>query len=72
MPQELPEGWKLDIGRMERISVLIDELTAIKNRFGNTCVYITGLSWGAVALNEHADDEKLAREQDLFAMNLLG
>lgn len=46
--------------RMVRIEKLIADLQSIKDRFGNTCVYIRrgGLSWGAVALNRRADDEK--------------
>lgn len=70
---DLPEGWKpLTYGRRVQIATLIEELTEIKTRFGNTAVYITGLSWGAVALNEQADDEKMALERDLFTMNSLG
>lgn len=70
---ELPEGWQLNReGRRTQIARLIDELTEIKRRFGNTAVYISGLSWGAVALNEQADDEKIARERDTFTMTLLG
>lgn len=69
---DLPEGWKPQIGSMVQIADFIDELTDIKNRWGNTCVYITGCSWGAVALNEQADDEKMALEFDRFAMTLLG
>ena len=73
MAVELPEGWQLSTdGFRMQIGELIDDLTTIKDRFGNTCVYIKGLTWGAVALNEQADDEKLTRERDLFAMTLLG
>lgn len=46
--------------RMVRISKLIADLQSIKDRFGDTCVYIRtgGMSWGAVALNRESDDEK--------------
>jgi len=46
--------------RMVQIDRFISELQEISRRFGNTCVYIRrfGLSWGATALNYHADDEK--------------
>jgi hypothetical protein len=46
--------------RMVKIEKLIADLQAIKDRFGNTCVYIRrgGLSWGAVALNRRDDDQK--------------
>lgn len=46
--------------RMVQIVKLITDLQDIKERFGNTCVYIRrgGLSWGGVALNRKADDEK--------------
>lgn len=46
--------------RMVQIGDLIVEMQEIRKRFGNTCVYIRrgGLSWGAVALNAQADDEK--------------
>ena len=49
-----------DTDRMVKIEKLISDLQAIKDRFGNTCVYIRrgGLSWGAVALNRRDDDEK--------------
>lgn len=45
---------------MIKIEKLIADLQAIKDRFGNTCVYIRrgGLSWGAVALNRRDDDKK--------------
>jgi hypothetical protein len=42
---------------MVQVSELIAELQALKERWGDTCVYITGLSWGAVALNHQAADE---------------
>jgi hypothetical protein len=46
--------------RMVSIEKLIADLQSIRDRFGNTCVYIRrgGLSWGAVALNRRGDDEK--------------
>lgn len=49
-----------DMSHMVQIETLIADLQSIRDRFGNTCVYIRrrGLSWGAVALNHRADDEK--------------
>lgn len=49
-----------DMDHMVQIGTLIADLQQIKDRFGNTCVYIRrgGLSWGGVALNRRADDEK--------------
>ncbi len=49
-----------DMDHMVQIDTLIADLQKISERFGNTCVYIrrSGLSWGAVALNRRADDEK--------------
>lgn len=46
--------------RMVAIEKLIADLQSIRDRFGNTCVYIRrgGLSWGAVALNRRADDQQ--------------
>lgn len=46
--------------RMVSIEKLIADLQSIRDRFGNTCVYIRrgGLSWGAVALNRRDDDQK--------------
>lgn len=45
---------------MIQIEKLIADLQSIHKQFGNTCVYIRqfGLSWGAVALNREAEDEK--------------
>ena len=45
---------------MIQIDTLIVDLKKISERFGNTCIYIRrgGLSWGAVALNREADDDK--------------
>lgn len=49
-----------DADKLRKISDLITELQAVKERFGDTCVYIRrgGLSWGAVALNRRDDDNK--------------
>ncbi|WP_398473600.1 hypothetical protein [Tardiphaga sp.] len=46
--------------RMVKIGKLIVDMQSIKDRFGDTCVYIRrgGLSWGAVALNRRDDDKK--------------
>ena len=44
------------MGRMIQIDALIAELQDTQERFGNTCVYIRDLSWGAVALNRQAAD----------------
>lgn len=54
------EGGEGDDSQMKRISALIADLQDVLNKFGDTCVYIRrdGLSWGAVALNRQADDEK--------------
>jgi hypothetical protein len=45
---------------MVRISKMIADLQKIFDQFGDTCVYIRrgGVSWGAVALNRRADDQK--------------
>ena len=43
---------------MIQIEALIGELKDTAEKFGNTCVYIAGLSWGAVALNYQAEDQK--------------
>lgn len=49
-----------DMSHMVKIEKLIEDLQSIRERFGNTCVYVRrgGLSWGAVALNRKADDEQ--------------
>lgn len=47
-------------GRMVQIADLIKELQAIHDQWGNTCVYIRDMSWGSVALNRKADDDKRA------------
>ena len=46
--------------RMVKIGKLIADMQSVKDRFGDTCVYIRrgGLSWGAVALNRRDDDKK--------------
>jgi hypothetical protein len=48
------------VDRMLAIDKLIEMCQSIKDRWGNTCVYIRrgGMTWGAVALNAQADDEK--------------
>ncbi len=45
---------------MIQIEKLIADLQSVHKQFGNTCVYIRqfGVSWGAVALNREAEDEK--------------
>lgn len=55
-PAESPH----DMSHMIQIEALIADMQSIRERFGNTCVYVRrgGLSWGAVALNRRADDEK--------------
>lgn len=45
-------------GRMVQISDFIKELQETQSLFGNTCVYIRDVSWGAVALNRKAQDDK--------------
>jgi len=50
---------------MVQIEELIKELQDIRDKFGNTCVYIRDMSWGAVALNRRSDDE---RESDRAAL----
>lgn len=49
-----------DTDRMVKIDAMISELQKIRDSFGNTCVYVRrgGMSWGAVALNRHSDDEE--------------
>lgn len=65
-PDGLGEGWVCvlqkgpPVGRMIQIADLISELTGIQDLWGNTCVYIRDMSWGAVALNRKADDDKRA------------
>lgn len=45
------------MGRMIQIDDFIKELQETRRKFGNTCVYIRDVSWGAVALNRQAEDE---------------
>ncbi len=52
-------------GRMIQIDDLIKELQDIRKCYGNTCVYIRDVSWGALALNRKADDD--AAEQAVEA-----
>lgn len=65
-----------DDDRMIQIEALIKELQGVRDRFGNTCVYIRrgGMGWGAVALNRKSDDEKNGvfdlqkqHDRDMFA-----
>lgn len=44
------------MGNMMKIEKLIEWASDIRKRFGNTCVYVNDLSWGAVALNRSHDD----------------
>jgi hypothetical protein len=46
------------MSRMIQIAELITELQTIQQRYGNTCVYIRGLAWGAVALNQESEDKR--------------
>lgn len=55
---QVAEGGKVPDG-MWRISKLIEQLTEIKERFGNTCVWSEKLSWGATALHAHADHKAM-------------
>jgi hypothetical protein len=48
------------MARMIQIADLIAELQELKAKWGNTCCYVYGLAWGAVALNMQADDEASA------------
>jgi hypothetical protein len=49
-----------EVGRRIQIDKFIAELQEIRRQFGNTCVYVRpgGCTWGAVALNYQADDER--------------
>ena len=55
-----PTDSPYDMSHMVQIDALIADLKSVRERFGNTCVYIRrgGLSWGAVALNRRSEDEK--------------
>lgn len=57
LTEEPPE---FDDNHMMQIAELIKRLQNVHDRWGNTCIYIRrgGLSWGALALNRCADDEK--------------
>jgi len=46
------------MGRMIQIDDFIKELQETRQKFGNTCVYIRDVSWGAVALNRQGEDEE--------------
>ncbi len=50
---------------MHRITAIIDWLTDVRTKFGNTCVYAPKLSWGGLALNNHADAQKSPTRADL-------
>lgn len=55
-------GENLPVG-MVSISKMILYLQSIMDNFGDTCVYIRpGVSWGSVALNRQAEDEKTIEE----------
>lgn len=60
LPSHAGEDDGADTDRMQKISEVIAHLQSIKERFGDTCVYIRrgGMSWGAVALNRRDDDKK--------------
>lgn len=60
LSQPSPAGAEQPENHMAQIDKVIADLQAIRARWGNTCVYIRrfGFSWGAVALNRHAEDEK--------------
>lgn len=45
-------------GRMVRASELLKEVGDIIEKWGDTCFYITGLSWGSVALWAQSDYEQ--------------
>lgn len=48
---------------MEKISAMIANLQGIMDQFGDTCVYIKpGVSWGATAINQYANDQKSIEE----------
>lgn len=46
-------------GRMVQASDLLKEIEEIIAKWGNTCFYVTGLSWGSVALWESSDYEAM-------------
>ena len=45
-------------GELWQIQNLIDKLGQIRIRFGNTCVLVDQLCWGALALNRYDDRKK--------------
>jgi len=45
-------------GRMIQIDDFIKELQQIREKYGNTCIYIRDASWGGMALNRQAEDER--------------
>ena len=51
------------MGRMIQIDDFIKELQETRRKFGNTCVYIRDVSWGAVALNRQAEDEAVEHQR---------
>jgi len=53
----------VSMGRMIQIDDFIKELQATRAKWGNTCVYIRDVSWGAVALNREVADK--AAEQSV-------
>jgi hypothetical protein len=56
------------MGRMVQIDDFIKELQETRRKFGNTCVYIRDVSWGAVALNREAEDEAAEQKRAADAM----
>lgn len=46
------------MSRMIQIDDFIKELQETRRKFGNTCVYIRDVSWGAVALNRQIEDNE--------------
>jgi hypothetical protein len=51
-------------GRMVQIDDLIKELSDTRAQFGNTCVYIRDVSWGAVAMSRKAEDDRRKTHKD--------
>lgn len=60
VPAQEREETRDDDDKMWKLDDLIADLQSVKERFGNTCVYIRrgGMSWGAVALHRRDDDKK--------------
>lgn len=47
-----------------QVGYLLNYLTKVRERFGDTCIYARDVCWGAVALNRRHDDEvEMAHEQ---------